>query len=578
MRPHVRPRPRWHRRRRDRGFVLVWMAVMLVALLAMAGLGVDVWRWWYVAQRVQRAADAGALAGAVYMPGNEEKARSTALAAVAANGYDADAVEIRAGDDLRQNQLEVGVTETVRNFFLNLVGVAETTITRRAVAEYQGPVPMGSPANQLGNDPFGDQSDVRRAPRFWVNVAAPNATTQSGDRHQAGNCSLAAQNCVGGVNQDYEPRGYSFVVDVRERGSGPLRIQAYDPGFWYVGDTCQNNLFDAGDPRLAELETVHGIPLASQRFVRGNTQWCSGDQEIQGGGLDTTYVVRAPDDTPYNDFDNPIVCTRYFQDRTGNTNTLYDLLRSTAQDQSPARNAAGSPIAGTGLRFRDHFRTWVDLCPPIPASDVVEGEYIVQIRTNAREASPTTYDASIKTGGHNRLSLRAGFGNQPAPGDIDTSGVGLFANGRLPIYVNQNDGTQTTRFYLARLEPLNANRTLELTFFDIGDVSGGHVNLRIIPPADSGLTTFSGCRFQLQGKGVENLTNCSRTGMKSGDGFQGGIVRVWIPIPDDYTCDAEDFENGCWTQVELTFSAGTQPMDTTTWSANIVGDPVRLVE
>ena len=49
---------------RDSGFVLVWLALMVTALLGMAGLAIDVANWYFQAQRQQKAADAAALAGA----------------------------------------------------------------------------------------------------------------------------------------------------------------------------------------------------------------------------------------------------------------------------------------------------------------------------------------------------------------------------------------------------------------------------------------------------------------------------------------------------------------------------------
>lgn len=565
------------RRRRnggERAFALPWLALCLVVLMAMAGFGVDVWQWYYTAQRTQRAADAAALAGAVYLPGDFARARTTALDAGRANGYAAAALDVGTGAS--DAELAVDVEQTVRNNFLGLLGIEQTTITRSATAEYQGPVPMGSPVNQLGNDPFGDQGDATVAPRFWLNVAAPNATTQSGDRHQARNCGSAADNCSGGTNVDYQPDGYFLVVDVRSVGGGPLRFQAYDPGFFYVGDACSENLFPAGDARLATLAgPPYGITDAAQRYVRGNTRFCTGDQDIGGRGIDTTFIVRSPDDTPFTNLDNPVLCTRRFEDRNGTVDDLYSRLTS---------NAETSP---EGLRFRDYFRQWVDLCTDTSPE---AGQYVIQIRTNANAAAPTAYDQAIGTGGHNRFSLRAGFGSSPAPAAVSTAGVGMFANGRLPIYVNQNDGTRTTDFYLARIAPLNANRTLELNFFDIGDVTNGNVRMTIVPPDEAtedhdddpstparALDTFGGCQFTRRGSSTSAMPACSRGGMSSAD-FQGKVVRVTIPIPDGYDCEQEDFEGGCWIRVRMEFSANAVPQDTTTWSANMLGDPVRLVE
>jgi hypothetical protein len=53
------------------------------------------------------------------------------------------------------------------------------------------------------------------------------------------------------------------------------------------------------------------------------------------------------------------------------------------------------------------------------------------------------------------------------------------------------------------------------------------------------------------------------------------VVYADVPIPSDYTCDSTDPE-GCWVTVLASFPSSVQ--DTTTWSAAILGNPVRLVE
>ena len=72
---------------RQRGQVLPIFAVMAVVLLGGAALLTDVAWWWVNEQRMQRAADAGALAGAIYLPGNEVLAFGRARGEAAKNGY-----------------------------------------------------------------------------------------------------------------------------------------------------------------------------------------------------------------------------------------------------------------------------------------------------------------------------------------------------------------------------------------------------------------------------------------------------------------------------------------------------------
>ena len=48
-----------------------------------------------------------------------------------------------------------------------------------------------------------------------------------------------------------------------------------------------------------------------------------------------------------------------------------------------------------------------------------------------------------------------------------------------------------------------------------------------------------------------------------------------IPIPNDYNCNPATL-GGCWFSVQITFPSAVT--DFTTWTANIGGDPVRLIE
>src|SRR6267143_403950 len=71
----------------DRGQTLVLVAIMLTALFGFTGIVADV--AWYELNlvRIQRAADAAALAGVVYLPANPSAAVNAALAEATKNGY-----------------------------------------------------------------------------------------------------------------------------------------------------------------------------------------------------------------------------------------------------------------------------------------------------------------------------------------------------------------------------------------------------------------------------------------------------------------------------------------------------------
>ena len=72
----------------ERGVVLVWTAILMVVFLGFTAWSVDFWGAKREAARVQKAADAAALAGAVYMPENLNGiAFSTAKDIASRNGF-----------------------------------------------------------------------------------------------------------------------------------------------------------------------------------------------------------------------------------------------------------------------------------------------------------------------------------------------------------------------------------------------------------------------------------------------------------------------------------------------------------
>src|SRR4051812_13701635 len=81
--------PRRHRvPRQGSGLVMIWFSLFLVVLLITSSMVVDLGAWYVRAQQLQRAADAAALAGVVYMPDDFASAQITAIKAAKKNGID----------------------------------------------------------------------------------------------------------------------------------------------------------------------------------------------------------------------------------------------------------------------------------------------------------------------------------------------------------------------------------------------------------------------------------------------------------------------------------------------------------
>jgi hypothetical protein len=141
------------------GQVLPIFAVMSVVLLGGAALITDVAWWWTNEQQMQRASDAAALAGAVYLPGDQTRAFSSARAEAAKNGY-ADGiggVAVTPRRDLSNpRKLIVDIDGSVGTNFARVFCwqggpcLDHVSIGTRGAAEFILPVPMGSPQNYYG--------------------------------------------------------------------------------------------------------------------------------------------------------------------------------------------------------------------------------------------------------------------------------------------------------------------------------------------------------------------------------------------------------------------------------------------
>lgn len=199
----------------DRGAALALIAGSMILILGMAAFGTDL-AWFYLnASRVQRAADAAALGGVVWMPANPGNANSTALDIALRNGYDdteASVTVTPAPIPGAPNELEVTVLDVVPTFFARVLGFDTMTISRTATAEYIPPLRLGSPSNKFGNDPscYGSNSDC--AGNFWANIHGRNTDTIMGDAYSSLCADGGGSNNGCGTNPGYRDTGYLYGV------------------------------------------------------------------------------------------------------------------------------------------------------------------------------------------------------------------------------------------------------------------------------------------------------------------------------------------------------------------------------
>ena len=604
-------------RRSESGLVLVLFALLITALLGLAALAVDVGLWYVEAQSVQKAADMAALGGAVQLPGDPSGAATTAQNVASQNGYVNDPSGLGAGKVTvaanavsgKPNDIHTTVTKTFNSIFGGIVGINSLRISRSATAEYEQPVDMGSPTNVFANQPASPNDasgtwinpDPKLAsfiPNMWGNVFGFAEPKQNGDAIQAGNCSF--EDGCGSIvspayssNTDYASSGYFYkiAVDMSRRPAGAhLAIEVFDPAAVYVGDHCdQSNI---KSPSLATVSnpwtTLNGTALrtdAAVRYAWGDSsnggpggQFCTGDNALGGYSMPvTSYVVRAD-----------------------------------ADPSSPANNAAVPQGTCTGMQFPGYspdlssgvldqasrnydpglasvFRQWVPVCtldPSVtPASD-----YLLQVRTNVAMGGDVNGPGSaVGTGGSNRFAIRAAWVSNTPSFTLGTyiappvlapgygNGITIAGLAAMGLYANAAAGAPSPTFWIARVLPGGGNQTLRVRLFDIGDCGGGcsAPTLTFLKPDGSAWGDAQNpCSVRVgdTSGSVTPYPSCSLPASANGK-----WITVDIPVPASYSCTTSD-PTDCWTKMTYRLGGAGALNDTTTWTAQILGNPVRLVK
>lgn len=587
------------RRRDEVGATAIVVALFFACIaLPLGAVAVDVARLYVEIQRVQAAADAAATAGVTFMPDDFAAARARAIEVAEDNGFPnsgTSAVTVGVGE--KPTQLRVTVSSTVDNAFAKTFGVSTSTMSRSALADFNGPAPMGSPCNTFGNEPPGSSTltptgsvlkpvtyaTCSTNPQFWGAMAGPETYKDQGSQFEARKCGGGEVDCASGatgaLNNEFESRGFIYMVRVSAAAIGQsVRVQIFDPAYVDTGDgSCNTGPVSSSISTSSHSQYPYALTDASTRYRNGPTAFCTGDSDNNGkrfGGevpTITSFALRKPVDTlnPYAAPMESLSCIKQFP---GYSNA------SPATSTNNLRTGSGSSYRAEIAKV---YRQWVDLCTFTPTQ---AGDYYVQVRTNV--ALPATYtldstgavvgnsnvltagdDASVKGNGNNMFAMRA-ISGAPA------GAVSIASWERMRIYANADSATTT--FNLVRVAPAAANKTLVLSYYDVGEATGTTAGtVQVLAPADSNITPTGVANCKGEGVYTGNLSNCKVENVTSGTN-NGKTQTVRVPIPSTYTCQVSS-SGGCWWRVTINFP-GAKVTDATTWTARIVGEPVRLIE
>lgn len=254
-------------------------------------------------------------------------------------------------------------------------------------------------------------------------------------------------------------------------------------------------------------------------YDRNDLNFETGDSELNqssSGGPDMTFTLYRSDGTPHDPTDNPVHCTRNIDEEANPTTFENQWRRICAQVANPA-----------------------------------QGMWVLKVESNGNGGGTNQYALLVNTNNFN-----AG-----APPKI-------FAINDMGIYTNDADGDATV--WLAEVLPVHAGKKLELRFFDPGESA---------PPADMTVLTPGGATATSCSWTADNGTSGSSCVIPTANGggslFNGRWITLLIDIPSNYTCDpAANGNSGCYWQMNLDLNTSH---DRTTWSARVIGNPIRLV-
>jgi hypothetical protein len=200
---------------------------------------------------------------------------------------------------------------------------------------------------------------------------------------------------------------------------------------------------------------------------------------------------------------------------------------------------------------------WRKLCR---ISNPTEGIYILRV-------------ANENSGGGNAIGGTNSYSLLADSESFSTSVVTrVYSLNEMGIFTNDDDGNATV--YIAEVDPVHANKVLELKFFDPGETAGDGEMSVVPPPGVSGYsctwTATNDYNDPLGLAGPTSGSGCSIETSDDGDSlYNGEWITMQIQIPGSYTCTTD-----CFWKMNLDLVASH---DRTTWEARVIGNPVALV-
>ena len=527
-------------RKDQNGYVVAFVVISLGAMLTIMGFAVDVGAWYFNASKLQRAADAAALSGAISLP-RQEQAAGAVDKSLQKNSYvDADS-NIVVTREITPDRVTVTVKNKAVPTYFTSAFLDKITIERTSSAVRATSIPaLGSPYNILGAGSQMSLSGAVRNQGFWLSINGECTPAEDGDyfnaRWDANKGPFTGDQDGNGFfipkdgaehqcnkdhlkNNNHDAGGYNYFVDVPAPGPGhndAVWLRVFD-GSWYPGGA--GNF--ANDSNLA---------LPGEKSP----------------GWPTNFTIWDTNDTP--DMQND------------------DHKLKTIQIMGYDSKQIHTDVKG-----------WVGLYK-IPYNDIKNrgGQYRIQVTTE----TPTGH-------GINNFALGA-FRGWNDWTDCDSREVSdcprVYARHALSITNNTTNNEKNPKMYLAELDATYVGTPFQIFMWDPGE---GVKSINLLAPDDTKLDfkwrTADG-DYDSNGQLTNNIDtsgdgNKAKSGLSNKFKFNDRLVVLDVVLPADYQAMVDAAGGSTWLRLQYNIDGNT-PQDRTTVGVQLTGGqfgPARIV-
>ncbi len=520
----------------ESGYVLAVTALSALAFMLVVGFAVDLGAWYLNVSRLQRAADAASLAGAVALP-DTDQASQNVTDSLRNNGYVDGADSITVTTTVSSDRLVTEVKDNnVKTYFTSMF-LPHLVVSRESTAIRANAAPaLGSPFNVMGT---GDLNipGLPAKQYYWLAINGACDPKEDGDYffafhdrskgpftgafvdHQAVLGPNAQHHCTGTPlpgqidNPDFEPSGYSYFVDIPKPATvKDVDIKVYDPAFYDI--------------------TPGGQPSNDKSMFLSADGWSYPSYKF------TLFKTNGTPDDPSDD-------------------TKISHIGALANDDQT-------------VMFKKWFTLFTVPYSSIPADGT---QYRVQVEGYT---GGLDFMAVRAQSGANSFSLGAFPGGAIAACDsrTDVHCPRVYGRKAVSVYndlVGPSGGNAD--FYFAEIDTAYIGKTIDLNLWDPGE---GVQKLQVLGPDGTPLkfdwaadTTYSGTNVDFidsSGSGPPagpNLSNDYK--------FNDRLITIRLTLPSDYGDMVSAAGGSKWLKIRYTI--GTTSSDRTTWGVTVSSSP-----